>query len=350
MIAEFATLQYDQAIKEGFESLGHEVEKIKVHDYISRIRLYKRIQGRLMLGPSFIRLWSDVIRKSRLYKPDLIYFRIPIYFPAFIIKRLKKISRAIIIQYMNDDPYGDKKNAHFYKYYYKSIIHYDKIFAFRELNIPEYFEYGAKSVEVLLPYYVDKYHKREFEDLSEFENDALFVGHGENDFRLDCFDAILKDGLDLKLAGSGFEPYSKNRLFNELLPTHYLKPEEYYNAIKNSICSLCFFSSLNRDIITTRVFEITAMGGLLVCQRSTLVESIFEEGKEAFFFSTPEELVQIINYLKTNIVIRNTIAKASQNKVLESKNESIDRCKQILLAVNQIMQKINKSNSNNITC
>jgi len=336
MVAEFATPQYDRAIKESFENLGHEVEKIKVHGYISRGKLYKRIQGRLMMGPNFIHLWWDTLRKAELYKPDLIYFRIPIHFPYFIITRLKKISGAKIVQYMNDDPFGDKKNAHFYKYYYKSIRYFDKIYAFRELNIPEFYEYGARSVEVLLPYYVDQFHKRDFKELTEFENDALFVGHGEDDIRLDCFDAILKAGFNLKLAGSGFKPYSKNRLFNRLLPTHYLQPDEYYSAVKKANCNLCFYSSINRDIITTRVFEIVAMGGLLVCQRSSLVERIFEEGKEAFFFNTPDELVQIIEYLRNNIVMRNQVAKAGQVKLFKSNNESIDRARQILKDINMI--------------
>ena len=107
-------------------------------------------------------------------------------------------------------------------------------------------------------------------------------------------------------------------------------------AIANSLCSICFFSSLNKDIITTRVFEIIACGGVLLAQRKGFVETIFIEGKEALYFSTKQDLLAKINYLKKNLNIRKEIADSGYKKLLKTENAIADRAKMIIKDVHSL--------------
>ena len=131
------------------------------------------------------------------------------------------------------------------------------------------------------------------------------------------------------MGGGNFHQFAKGRIFSKLLPVKYFNVDEYRNAISNSLCSLCFFSSLNDDIITTRVFEIIACGGVLIAQRKGFVEKIFIEGKEALYFSSKEELLNKILFLKNNIHLRNKIALSGRKKLESVKCKVDDRVKMI---------------------
>ena len=181
-----------------------------------------------------------------------------------------------------------------------------------------------------MPYYSKQFHfvvKPEKDYLLKYSCDAIFLGHAENDMRLECFDYLLANEINLRIGGGNFIQWSEGRLFKQLLPEKYYDINEYHLAIQFATCSLCFFSTINRDVITYRVFEIPACKGVLLWQRSQLVESIFEEGIEALYFSTKEELLEKILWLKNNSEKRNEIAEAGYNKLRGTKNEVQDRVK-----------------------
>jgi spore maturation protein CgeB len=240
---------------------------------------------------------------------------------------------------MNDDPFGPDADKHWLKHYKKTIPLFDIIFSFREVNIPEYKKSGANHTEVMLPYYVRGMHYPrtllESEEL-DYACDALFIGHGENDNRLSAFDEILKAGLNLRLGGSNFEKYARGHLHERILPSRYYFADEYAKAVKAANCSLCFFSKRNRDVLTTRVFEIPACGGVLVAERNDVVASLFKEGEEAFFFETNDELISIIRNLKENPSVRHRVAENGRIRVLKGRHEVADRARQIIESIERI--------------
>lgn len=338
-IGEFETPQYDEAMARAFESLGHTVRRFKHYDYRRPKSLFDKVQNRLLTGPNYWRLWRDVLVAAEEFKPDIIYYRRPNELPPKVMVELRKTTGAIVVSYQNDDPFGLDRHKHFFKNFHRTIPYYDVHFVFRTLNIEDLRKSGVKDVEVLLPYYVaEMHHDRTLSDIEKerFRADAIFLGHGEADNRVDAFNGLIEAGLGLKLGGSGFEKYAKGHPHERLLPASYYGKDIYSQAIKGANCALCFFSKLNRDVLTTRVFEIPACGGVLVAERNQTIETFFKDKEEAFFFSSTDELVGIVQLLKNDPQLREAVAQRGRERLLNGKHEVHDRAQQIIQKVESL--------------
>ena len=69
-----------------------------------------------------------------------------------------------------------------------------------------------------------------------------------------------------------------------------LYSEDYSKSFQAFKISLCFLRKINYDQQTTRTVEIPACGGFMIAERTAEHKAMFEEGKEAEFFSSNEEL------------------------------------------------------------
>ena len=154
---------------------------------------------------------------------------------------------------------------------------------------------GVLRVKVLLPFFIPWLHTRPElteDERSQFGSDVVFVGHGENDQRIEDVMALLEAGVNLRIFGDpiDWKRFLPSPIFTAVLIQPVLGAE-YCKVISASKIVLSFFSTGNRDTATFRVFEIPALGGFMLCQRSPLVEELFRRDREVVYFSSPQELV-----------------------------------------------------------
>ena len=71
-----------------------------------------------------------------------------------------------------------------------------------------------------------------------------------------------------------------------------LNEEEYVKALCSGKIGLGILSKWNRNLTTSRVFDIPACGIFLLVSRNPSMQNLYREGVEAEFFSSTEELVQ----------------------------------------------------------
>ena len=71
--------------------------------------------------------------------------------------------------------------------------------------------------------------------------------------------------------------------------------------------------------------EIIAVGGLLVCEKTTEAELLFKDREEAFFFSSKEELLSIVLELRNNLGLRHKVLSAGYKKLISSNSSILDR-------------------------
>jgi len=94
------------------------------------------------------------------------------------------------------------------------------------------------------------------------------------------------------------------------------------------------------DQHTTRTFEIPACGSLLLADRTQEHQDFFEEGKEAEFFDSPEELADKVRFYCTNEPARMAIAKAGYTRCVRGKYAYVDRLRSALDAIALFEQRL----------
>jgi spore maturation protein CgeB len=92
--------------------------------------------------------------------------------------------------------------------------------------------------------------------------------------------------------------------------------ETYSKAINSFDINLCFLRRANRDRQTTRTFEIPACGSFMLAERTDEHVQLFDEGQEAEFFGSTDELFEKVRFYLTHEDIRQKIAQRGRQRCL----------------------------------
>jgi spore maturation protein CgeB len=288
-----------------FEKLGCSVIPFSSYvDYSANGFLEKignKICKRLSIGAKNKRLQENLLRLTALENPDWVHFILPLAIDRKTIKALKN-KKIIVTQYFNDDPFSKHAPLGINWKFLRALTSYDGNFVWRAHNVKSYKDAGALYVEHSPPYY-DPEKTTDAIDVNrpiELTCDAAFVGHWEGDWRIECLDALSKSGLKVVVRGGGWDDAVKNTSLENLSPITHAFGGEYIKIYREAIAGICFFSKINNDSWTRRALEIVAVGGVLVCERTEEAAQYFKDREEAYFFSTVNELISVVQFLKDN--------------------------------------------------
>lgn len=194
------------------------------------------------------------------------------------------------------------------------------------------YKMGAQKVLFTNNSFESSYHyPRNLSDkeLKKFGADIGFIGVWEKE-RFESILFLAKKGLKIKVFGQGkwknFIRYHPNL---EIV-AEALFSEDYCKAIKAFKISLCFLRKLNNDLQTTRTMEIPACGGFMLAERTKEHLALFEENKEAVFFSDNDELYDKCRYFLENDKERDEIAFNGFKKTCSSGYSNYETIKRII--------------------
>lgn len=260
------------------------------------------------------------------------------------LKRLRE-KKIKIVTYNNDDPFGSvienkKPLIHFFQFfwYLSNLKHSDIILVYRPQNIKEAQRYSSNSciIRLFKPYFIPELHKETNLKLNRCSTDVVFVGHYEDDFRLDCLEYLFENGINLSLYGTGWNHLKASELIKnkKIVPA---RGKDYLETLGSSKICLSFLSKMNRDVYTRRCFEIPAMKKLLLCERTEDMQEMFVENREAVFFSDKLELLEKVKWLLANPIIINDIAEAGFQRVYDNKGDVDSRAQQFLEIISEVV-------------
>jgi spore maturation protein CgeB len=304
----------------------------------SKKTIISKIFLRLNIGIWNKRLQNDLIYLAKLFKPDLIHFRLPVEFNRKTIKSLRSMN-IVVTEFFNDDPFSEKMPIFHYHKFRNALSAFDGHFVWRKKNIQEFMDAGAKFLNHSPPCYDPDWfpNSKEIQLLEpkNFSNDVCYIGHWEDDCRVECLEALLKNGFSVCLKGGMWNEQIKNSALRNLVPVEHAFRDDLVEIYRNSCIGLCFFSKKNNDTWTKRPLEIIASGGVLVCERNKESITYFKDKEEAFFFSSIEELVKIVKLLTSNSTLRSKIQKAGYSRLLKDNHTFLNRASKVLEFVHQ---------------
>lgn len=334
---------HEAAWQRGLEAAGCAVERF---DWLSRFQsrspwrsLSLRAQDHFLAGPTLLKLNVDVVRKVASSRPDVLILYRPTHVLSSAIRLIRAASQdTLIVSYNNDDPFSPKAPRYRWYHYLDSLPLVDVAIAYREKNLAELTRAGAAHVHLVRSYfvpYLDKPTDLSLQDHQRYDADVVFVGHFEPDGRLETLAAVAERFRRFRLFGPDWERAPDHPALRRLQPIRPLSHLEYAKALQSAKIALAFFSSLNSDDYTRRVFEIPAVGTFMLSQRTAVMESLFRPGIEADYFGSPDELLSKIDQYLGDETQRRAIAQAGALRVREQGHDVFSRMRELLSLLDQ---------------
>ncbi len=350
IVGDWAWPQYEEDFANGLRQNGAKVFPLVLTrpraGFIARLAdalSFQTMETRRALG--------KIPSVAKKINPDLILFWRP---TSVKPKDIAKLSHSFTcVSYNNDDPFGPF--AHqlapwhhklLWRHYLNSLKHYHMNLFYRPINVVESRSFGSRMSRVLLPYFNpdrDKPWKLSDSEESTYRSDVTFIGHFERDGRDLMLMKLVQDGFKVRLFGNGGWDRSGIPKFKETFGT--IKPlrgDDYSKAISGAKVSLAFLSKINRDSYTRRCFEIPAIGGLLLAERTPELLEFFKEDEEACFFNGEAELLDKVHWLLANPLERDKIADAGKRRVWDDGHDLKSRTSEFISMTEELIIQAKK--------
>jgi spore maturation protein CgeB len=280
------------------ESLGADVEVVDTaSDEASLLgQLRYRVQNRLFMRgwgvpvPDLTDSSERVIAAAKRRHWDIIWLEKALTIGPDVVQRLRKLCPcAKIIGFSPDDMCRRHNQS---RQFIQALPYYDWFITTKADTRSSLAALGCTNVvvvgngfdpEAFRPISVSS------SDIERLGGDVGFIGSYEKE-RAGALQGLASAGLRVRVWGDGWRALA-GALPNLRIENKALAFDDYAKACSAFKINLGFLRKLNGDQQTTRSVEIPACGGFLLAERTPEHLALFEEGREAEFFATPEELL-----------------------------------------------------------
>jgi spore maturation protein CgeB len=310
--------------------LGYEVTPVDIRpDEVKKKerQLFNRVK-RKVIGPSDIAGANEQILK--LIKNNIYYILWidkGLTIRPETLRTVKETNpKTIIAGYSPDDMINPDNQSN---EFLKGLRYYDIFFTTKSYGVDELKELGCRRVEFIDNAYDPNTHRPveiSKEDKLKFGGPIGFIGAYERE-RAESILYLAMQGFPIRIWGSSWNKkkwLSHPNLRIENMP---LWGDEYAEAICSFDINLNFLRKVNRDLQTTRSIEIPACGAFMLGERTDEHLRLFEENKEAVYFSSNDELIHKVHYFLEHDKEREQIAKAGRERCLVGGYSNQERIK-----------------------
>lgn len=301
-------------------------------------------QHHLNVGPGIYLLNKKIKRTVKKKKYDIVLVDNKPYLSANTLQFIKKKQpRTRIANLLTDDPFG--KFSRSWLRLKNTVSLYDIFFVQRQVNVDELKNRGAKEVEICYRSYdpaFDRPGELNEEDKEEYNVPVGFVGTYEN-VRASYIAYLIENGMPVSVRGNDWSGGEYWQIIKPFYKGPSVYEHEYDNALNGLGIALHFLRHANRDEQDSRTFELTARQIFMVAERSSIHQQLFEEDKEAVFFSSKEELLEKVKYYLNEPGEREKIAENGYRRCIESKYDHRSRMESVINAIMNTNKSVHRS-------
>lgn len=231
-----------------------------------------------------------------------------------------------VINYNNDDPFSSRDGGK-WRHYLDALPLYDLVIVVRECNAAEARAAGARDVMRVYMSADEVAHSPRpitEEDRNRWGSSVAFIGTWMPE-RGPFLGRLVELGVPLAIFGDRWHKAEEWTLLRK----HWRGPalfadDDYAKAVLCAGVCLGLLSKGNRDLSTTRSFEIPHLGGVLCAERTSEHLDLYREDEEAVFWNSPEECAEKCRKLLSDPEWRELIAKNGRARSIENRtmNES----------------------------
>lgn len=260
---------------------------------------------------------ASLEKLTRERKVDLVWIEKGNTIHPSLLKKIKKRSpQTALVSFSEDDMFVKHGHSNWYK---SGLKYYDCVFTTKLYNLNELLSFGAKRTELILDSFDEETHRPIELSKSErqrFACDVSAIGAFEIE-RAKSLLFLAQNGVTVHVWGNGWSGWTHKHP-NLVVKNEFLFGLEYAKAIAGTKVNLNFLRKINRDEVTSRSVEIPACRGFMLSERTARHLDFFEEGKEAEFFDSDQELLDKIKHYLKNDEKRNAVALAGRERCIAS--------------------------------
>jgi hypothetical protein len=313
-----------------FRRLGQDLIAFDISRYEQRSRYLRAAAVRAPIWPFIHRINRDLLLAVRDQKPDVVFFDKPVFFARDTILDIKQTG-AKTVSYNQDNPFGPRNDPGFYQFR-KVFRLFDLHCAFRRADAVRFQEWGLKWVQTMFSYEPTTHFPpaRDWSD-NDRTRGVSYIGSPYEE-RPEFLRRLGEEQhIPLAIAGSTRWKQSLSpELFDRYVHHGPLFDSDYREAIWQSRINLSFLTRLNEDDIAHKSVEIAACQGFLLAVRSEGHQAIFEEDREAVFFSSLEECADKCRFYLTRPDLREAIARRGRERAVRSGYDNDTQVSRIL--------------------
>ena len=154
-------------------------------------------------------------------------------------------------------------------------------------------------------------------DRRRFPHEVLFIGTWMPE-RGPFLQELLKAGVPLAIYGNDWQKAPEWPALQSAWRGPAIYGDDYLKAIQLAKVSLGLLSKGNRDLHTTRTFEIPYCGGLLCAERTSEHLQLYQEDVEAVYWSDVKECIDKCQKLLNDDKMRTEIAEKGRIRCLRN--------------------------------
>jgi len=341
-VGEVAPFLTTAARRDALLEFGFPVETVDQRSFVqSPSPVVSALTYRTLLTPGVFAFNREILERAARFRPDVVWIEKGTYVFPRTHRRLRR-DPSLLAVYHNTDDWRVRGRLHdlHWRFLRRTIAEYDLHVTSNLWNVDEFRAAGfprvvhmelAANPAVRDPGAIPEADRR------ALGGPAGFIGHWEPVTERRLLH-LVRGGVPVKIYGGGWDDAVEGAALGEAVQHRLVMGDEYARAIVSFDVNLGIVSKWNRNHTASRTFQIPALGAFLLHERNELVAKYFDEGVEAEFFDSDDELLEKCRHYLAHPEERLRIAAAGRRRCIESGYFESDRVREILPALEEAMR------------